>query len=189
MATSPTAIPQAIVNRGRRTATPTWHASIVDEQDVTTVVQALTAAGCRFWVAGGWAVDVLVGRPTRLHRDLDLALDIRDEPSASGALEALGYRVETDQRPVRVEFAAPDARWVDLHPVAFGSAGDGYQAAPDGGFFFYPRECLRMGVLGGVAVPCLSVAQQLQFRSGYPPRDVDHHDVALLKQLRTAGQP
>jgi hypothetical protein len=47
-----------------------------------------------------------------LHRDLDLALDVRNETVALRALERRGYRVETDWRPVRVELvlrgACPD---------------------------------------------------------------------------------
>jgi lincosamide nucleotidyltransferase A/C/D/E len=152
--------------------------------EVCAVLAHLQGRGCRCWVAGGWGVDALAGRQTREHRDLDLAVDARDEPVVLAVLAARGYRIETDQRPVRVELAATGVGWVDVHPVVFDDVGDGIQAGPDGSFFFYPRESLVTGTVAGTVVPCLSAAQQLHFHSGYPPRDVDRADVAVLRQLR-----
>ncbi|MER5478917.1 hypothetical protein ABT026_18400 [Streptomyces sp. NPDC002734] len=158
----------------------------MDITDLFGVLDALEPAGTRCWVAGGWGVDVLAGRQTREHRDVDLALDAASEPAALEALALLGYRVETDQRPTRVELAAPGRRWVDLHPVVFDADGVGRQADLQGGFFRYPRGAFTRGRLDGRTVPCLSVEQQLAFHRGYPPREVDHLDVALLRSLRDA---
>src|SRR3954469_14412926 len=119
------------------------HAMLI--RSVLEVLSALEAAGCRAWVARGWGVDALVGAQTREHRDLDLAFDAAGEPLALQALGALGYVVETDWRPARVELAAPGARWVDLHPVRFDADGQGRQADLDGGHFEYPAGCLTTG--------------------------------------------
>ncbi len=143
---------------------------------------ALERAGVRAWVGGGWGVDALVGRQTRAHRDLDLAVDAAAEGAALDALGVLGYAVETDWRPVRVELHGTGARWVDLHPVAFDAAGDGRQAGLDGASFGYPAGSFTTGVIGGVQVPCLDARLQLRFREGYEHRDVDCHDVALLRE-------
>jgi lincosamide nucleotidyltransferase A/C/D/E len=61
----------------------------------------------------------LVGKQPRLHRDLDVALDARDEPVALRALERRGYRVETDWRSIRGELIAEGRGLVDVHPVVF----------------------------------------------------------------------
>ena len=122
-----------------------------------------------------------MGRQTRAHRDLDLAVD--DEVVAIEALGRLGFVVETDWRPARVELVAEASRWVDLHPVVFDADGNGRQADIDGGHFEYSREGFTAGSIGGVAVPCLSVDQQLRFHAGYQPRDTDRHDLALLHSL------
>jgi lincosamide nucleotidyltransferase A/C/D/E len=151
--------------------------------DVLAVLDVLSRAGCRAWVGGGWGVDALVGRQTRVDRDLDLALDADHEVAALQALGLLGFEVETDWRPVRVELVAAASRWVDLHPVVFDAEGNGRQADVDGGHFEYPRDCFSAGSIGGVAVPCLSVDQQLRFHAGYRPRDDDRHDLALLHSL------
>ncbi|WP_037853818.1 nucleotidyltransferase domain-containing protein [Streptomyces sp. NRRL S-340] len=155
----------------------------MDIADLFDVLDALHSAETPCWVAGGWGVDVLVGRHTREHRDVDLALDATREEAALQALASLGYRMETDQRPARAELAADGSRWVDLHPVVFDAEGAGRQADLQGGYYLYPRGAFTVGRLGGRAIPCLSASQQLAFREGYVLRDVDHHDIALLQGL------
>ena len=126
------------------------------------MLAALDAVGLRAWVAGGWGVDALVGRQTRVHRDLDLALDVTHATleRALSALETLDYCVETDWRPSRVELAAPSARWVDLHPVVFDDQGTGWQANIDDlPPFRYPPHAFTCGLINGSAIRCLSVPQ------------------------------
>jgi lincosamide nucleotidyltransferase A/C/D/E len=161
------------------------------DSEVLALLDALAGAGCRTWVGGGWGVDALAGRQTRSHRDLDLAIDAADEEAAMDVLERRGFVVETDRRPVRVELVAEFGRRVDLHPVVFDADGSGRQDDVDGGHFDYPPDCFATGSIGGVAVPCLSVGQQLRFHAGYQPRDHDRHDVALLHALagEAPGEP
>jgi lincosamide nucleotidyltransferase A/C/D/E len=153
----------------------------VDE--VHRVIDVLADAGCRVWVAGGWGVDALAGRQTRPHRDLDLLIEAACLDDALEALGELGYEVETDWLPIRVEAAASGHRWVDLHPVVFDDEGHGVQAGPDGTTFDYPAACLVTGSLDGRAVPCLSVDRQIEAHTGFEPRDVDRADLALLRTL------
>jgi lincosamide nucleotidyltransferase A/C/D/E len=156
----------------------------VEDTDVFAVIGALDDARVRHWLSGGWGVDALVGRQTRPHRDLDLAIDAEHEAAAMDALAALGYSVETDWRPVRIEVAAPGDRWVDIHPVQFDAAGHGLQADLDGGAGYpYPPDGFTTGIIDGRVVPCLSAAKQLEFHTGYPPRAVDRHDIALLDEI------
>lgn len=154
--------------------------------EVVVVLDALAAVGCRAWVGGGWGVDALVGRQTRAHRDLDVVADAAAEPAALDALRALGYRVEVDWRPVRVELGAPGRGRVDLHPMALDVAGNGVQAGPDGTSFVYPVQCFVTGTIGGRAVPCLSAERQLAAHTGYEPREQDLADLALLRALTGA---
>jgi lincosamide nucleotidyltransferase A/C/D/E len=160
--------------------------------EVLAVLDALTVVGYeRVWLGGGWGVDALVGRQTRFHRDLDLALDVTGQPGggdldeAVRALAARGYAVEKDWRPSRVELAAEGSRYVDLHPVVFDGSARGRQAnlAATLPAFIYPPEGFACGVVAGRVVDCLSVDQQLRFHRGYPPRPHDLADIALLEQL------
>ena len=107
-------------------------------EEVARVLDALDSDGVRHWVGGGWGVAVLVGRQTREHRDLDLAVDAVDLEVCLKTLELLGYRCETDWLPVRVEYSAPGLGWVDVHPVAFDDSGHGRQQDLDGGHVDYP---------------------------------------------------
>ena len=160
---------------------PAWAGMQVAE--VLEVLADLCGAGCRIWVAGGWGVDALVGYQTRPHRDLDLAVDADHEAAAIATLERRGYHIETDWLPVRMELAAPDRGWVDLHPVVFDSSGHGRQADRNGGHFDYPSDAFDHGILGGMSTPCLSRTHQVQFHRGYEPRPVDIHDLGLLEQI------
>jgi lincosamide nucleotidyltransferase A/C/D/E len=151
--------------------------------EVLDVLAALSAAGCRFWLEGGWGVDALLGRQTRRHRDLDVDLDSRCEESALAVLTERGYIVDTDWRPNRIELHAPGRGRVDLHPLLLDEDGSARQAALDGGFHVFPRSFFVAGTLGGVPVPCVSVTAQRLFRTGYELRGVDVHDLAVLDQL------
>jgi lincosamide nucleotidyltransferase A/C/D/E len=155
----------------------------VDAEDVIEVLDALGGAGVRYWVAGGWGVTALVGRQTRPHRDLDLAVDAADLGRCLGLLGGLGYAAETDWLPSRIELRAPGDRWVDVHPVGFGEDGSGRQADLDGGFFEYPPDAFDRGRIAGRVVGCLSARQQRRFRSGYEHRPQDIHDLAQLDAL------
>jgi lincosamide nucleotidyltransferase A/C/D/E len=151
--------------------------------DVTAVLTALEAAHVRHWVAGGWGVAVLVGRQTREHRDLDLAVHGDDMDICVSALTDLGYATETDWLPVRIELRGAGECWVDLHPVAFDDAGQGRQEGLDGAHFDYPPSAFTTGTLEGRTVPCLSRRQQRDFHRGYAHRSQDVHDLAQLDEV------
>ncbi len=42
------------------------------------VTDVLGAAGCPWWIAGGWAIDLHLGRQTRPHEDIDVLI-LRDD--------------------------------------------------------------------------------------------------------------
>jgi lincosamide nucleotidyltransferase A/C/D/E len=151
---------------------------------VLAVIDALDAAGVRAWVDGGWGVDALVGRQTRDHDDVDLAVDRQDGgfDRAVAALEALGFEPTIDDLPIRLVVDAGGGRSVDLHPLRFGPDGNAYQSG-DTREYLYPADGFTTGRIGGRAVPCLGAAIQHEFHAHYDPRPVDHHDLALLAEL------
>jgi lincosamide nucleotidyltransferase A/C/D/E len=160
---------------------------VMPSASVLVVLRQLESGGIEAWVAGGWAVDAVVGRETREHGDLDLALDAEQLDEAIALLEALGYTIETDWRPARLSLATGSGERVDLHPVRFARDGSGVQSGVDDATFYYAADGFIRAEIDGVGVPCLSVEQQLAFRTGYPPRAVDRHDIRLLDSLRGAS--
>ena len=141
------------------------------------------------WIGGGWGVDALVGRQTRPHGDVDVLLDAPSLPGAVALLAGLGFLTTEDWLPVRIEVAHPDGRRVDLHPVTFAPDGSGTQPGPDDTVFSYPAGCTTTGYVSGRPVTCLTAEQQLVFRQGFDLRPVDHHDIALLRELTAAARP
>lgn len=161
----------------------------------TRLVRAMLDAGVGCHLVGGWGVDALIGRQTRLHDDLDVAYE--SVPGAGHALESvlseLGYRrvslEEVPQAlfPVKILLAGGDGRSVDLLPMlpfAPGVPVDG----PDGSAHLelpsIGPEAFVTGSIGRrsarMAVSCLGAEHQLASRESYEPRRSDRHDVARI---------
>lgn len=152
-------------------------------EEVLVVLRALDGIGCRYWLEGGWGVDALIGRQTRPHRDLDVDFDAAYEQQALAVLQQLGYVVETDWRPNRVELVAPARGRVDLHPLLLAEDGSARQAALDGGYHRFDASWFAVGQLGGQPIPCVTAEAQRLFHEGYEHRAVDQHDLQLLDEF------
>jgi lincosamide nucleotidyltransferase A/C/D/E len=152
----------------------------ISADEVVDVLDRLAAAGIEASVAGGWAVDALLGRVTREHGDLDLAVDTADIDRAIEALEALGLEIEVDERPARLAMG-DGRRSVDLHPVRWGADGTGRQAGMHGDEFIYPPGSTdARGRIGEREVRCLTPELLVTLHAGYEPRDIDRADMAAL---------
>ena len=148
--------------------------------DVIDILDALSARGISVSIAGGWAVDALLGRQTRDHGDLDLAIDAEVVDDAIGVLAACGLREVVDQRPARVELS-DGRRTVDLHPVAWGADGIGRQEGLRGEVYEYPLGSTdATGAIEERDVQCLTPELLVRFHEGYEPRDVDRKDMSAL---------
>jgi lincosamide nucleotidyltransferase A/C/D/E len=160
--------------QGRQMAFAVCRQPGMSEDDVLAVLTSLD--DLHVWLDGGWGVDALLGEQTRAHRDLDLAVDAAQLVEAERRLATLGYE-ETD----------PDGRLLDLHPLAFDSAGDGWQTLPDGKHALYPAGDLAAGTIAGHAVPCISASLQVRHHRGYVLAEHDRADLRRLGQPVEAG--
>jgi lincosamide nucleotidyltransferase A/C/D/E len=152
------------------------------EADVLDVLERLEASGIAVSIAGGWAVDALLGRVTREHGDLDLAIDAGDVERAVAGLGDIGLAVETDERPARLALG-DGTRSVDLHPVEWHATGTGRQAGLAGEPYIYPPGSTEaVGRIGPRTVRCLTPALLLDFHLGYEPRAIDREDMAALAE-------
>lgn len=147
------------------------------------VLAALEDAGCWVSLEGGWGVDALAGRQSRPHRDLDVTIDAAQEGTVLQVLRGLGYAIETDERPTRVELAAPGKGRVDVHPLRRDGQGNGVQHGPAGERWVYPATAFTTGTLHGRAVRCLSAEQQIDWHAGYELRPADLADLEILRGL------
>jgi lincosamide nucleotidyltransferase A/C/D/E len=149
------------------------------------LMAALAAHGVDACVGGGWAVDALVGRQTRDHADLDLWVEAPD-------LEGL-FVVFADQGVDRIHPWPGDRPWnfvlhdghtrrVDLHlyePLGNGRLHYGSVTSP---FVFGSDDLSGGGSIAGREVRCERPEFALANHLGYPPRESDRHDVAVLCQ-------
>ncbi len=151
--------------------------------EVVAIVDWLEEHGVVHQINGGWAVDALVGLQTRSHRDVDIFLDEGALDAACCWLAERGYVTETDWLPARIEMRC-GAQRVDLHPLTLDADGNGLQRGRGGAVIFcHPAVERTIGLIDGRAVIVATEARLRQLHTGYEPREVDFHDVALLDHL------
>lgn len=154
----------------------------MEATEVLRVLAVLDAADVHAGLTGGWGVDALLGRETRLHGDVDLGVPAEAVDAAVDALVEIGYAVTLDQRPARLVLVG-SAGQVDLHPIVWGPNGTGVQTGFDGETFEYPPGSLDAeGSIAGQAVRCATPSLQLTFHERYVPRDHDRADMAALAE-------
>ena len=56
---------------------------------VSAVCSLLSGLTVPYWIAGGWAIDLAVGRVTRDHADVDVMLLERDKPDSMGGRKVM----------------------------------------------------------------------------------------------------
>ncbi|GHO69941.1 aminoglycoside nucleotidyltransferase [Ktedonobacter sp. SOSP1-52] len=133
--------------------------------------------GFEIFVDGGWGVDALLGRQTRPHADLDIALQHKDVPKLRALLEARGYKdvPRDDTRDCNFVMGDDEGHEVDFHSYTFDAHGKLVFGLE------YPLDSLTgTGSIQGYPVKCISPEWLVKFHSGYELDEDDYHDVSLL---------
>lgn len=155
----------------------------MSSQEVLRIVAWVESHQFCYQVNGGWAVDALVGRQTRTHRDLDLFIDAAAAPHVLSWLRSAGYVEEVDELPARVELRHGQSR-VDVHPMSLDSATNGTQRNAAGDVIYrHPAQARTTGRIDGVPICVATAARLRELRDGYPTREEDRHDLDLLSRL------
>lgn len=156
----------------------------MEPTEVLRILDVLDTWRLRAWLDGGWGVDALLGRVTRVHDDVDLVVENGSITDVLEALGSLGYCVEEDHSPTRVVVRASNGRQADLHLVTFDAEGTAWQsgASPDGSDCPYPPSGFGQGRILNRVVPCISAELQVEHHRGYEPRDRDRADMANLAE-------
>lgn len=151
--------------------------------DLKNVLDLIENTGIRYWLDGGWGVDVLAGEQTREHRDVDINFDSRYNDKLLQILKESGYEVVTDQSPVRVELHHPQLGYIDIHPFVINNDGTAKQADLEGGWYEFDADFFGNAIFNGRNIPCISARGQKIFHTGYELRDVDKHDLKIIEKL------
>ena len=157
-------------------------------EEVLAVVDWLEARGAVHVITGGWAVDALVGRATRPHRDLDVIVEAGACDGLARWLRGRGYEVAADWLPIRIELRRGRCG-VDLHPMKVDGRGDGVQAGFGTQVFEHRAADRTRGRIGGRRVVVATAARLMELHRGYEPRPEDLHDIALLRRLLQSDEP
>lgn len=157
-------------------------------EEVLVVVDWLEARGAIHVITGGWAVDALVGRATRPHRDLDVIVEAGACDGLARWLRGRGYEVAADWLPIRIELRRGRCG-VDLHPMKVDGRGDGVQAGFGTQVFEHRAADRTRGRIGGRRVVVATAARLMELHRGYEPRPEDLHDIALLRRLLQSDEP
>ena len=60
--------------------------------DACEILEMLSEASVKVFLDGGWGVDALIGRETRIHNDIDLFVEKKDYGKAISVITWKGYR-------------------------------------------------------------------------------------------------
>lgn len=155
-----------------------------EEEDFAALLDVLDLLGGEdVRVGGGWGVDLLAGRVTRSHHDMDLFVPAHRVGDAVGRLVAAGLVVVVDEAPCRVVLASAAGEWVDLGGIDYRADGNGIQADAGGDIEVFPAWGWTERELAGRRVVCLTAeAQRLKHR-GYRSRPGDADDLAAIAHL------
>jgi len=159
-----------------------YHSSHMSATDCVGLLKLFAENQLDIWVDGGWAVDALLGRQTRAHADLDIAIRHRDVPKLRQILEQRGYSnvPRDDSRPCNFVLGDISGRQVDVHSFTLDRLGHSIFGVP------YERKHFGgKGTISGHPVKCVNPKTLVEFHTGYPLDENDQRDVlALCRHFR-----
>jgi len=146
-------------------------------EDVVGVIALLEQHDIEVYVDGGWGVDALLGRQTRKHEDLDIALPHKYVPQLRELLCAVGYKDMPWDNTRDCNFVMGDDQWrlVDVHTFTFDENGNNIY-----GVAYEPQHLVGTGSINGYPVKCPPPEVMVEFHTGYDVDEDDYHDVKLL---------
>ncbi len=156
---------------------------ITTKEDLMTIINLLENANIKYWIDGGWGVDILAGKQTRSHRDIDVNFDAQHTEKLLNLLFEYGYKIDTDWKPVRIELYSEKYGYLDIHPFILNEDGTSKQADLEGGFYEFEKDFFSNAIFEGKTIPCISLKGQKIFHSGYELRDKDKQDIAVLESI------
>ena len=143
--------------------------------DVIDLYTSLENLGIKVWVDGGWSVDALLGKQTRVHEDLDIAVEAKHVPTLREFLKIKGYEQSKEDSEWNFVLRDRTGREIDVHSFNLDEEGNVLEGIP------YPIGSLTgTGTIDGNTVRCIAPQWLVKFHSGYALKEKDFKDVSAI---------
>ena len=156
---------------------------ITNKENLMEVLDLLDSLKIKYWIDGGWGVDILLGKQNREHRDIDVDFDGKFTEILLDTLKGKGYEITTDWSPTRIELYHPELGYIDIHPLIISEDGSAKQAGLNDDWYDFKAEWFSSALFEERIIPCISAEAQKLFHSGYELREVDKIDLKNLDCL------
>lgn len=149
---------------------------MMEAEDVLKLYNLFQENGVEVWIDGGWGIDSLLGKQTRHHKDLDIAINHKDKPKLRKLLEERGYKALERDDTRDWNFVLEDGdREIDIHVFEFDENGKNIYGTA------YPKESLTgEGTINGQIVKCISAEYVIKFHENFEPKEKDYKDIKAL---------
>jgi Aminoglycoside-2''-adenylyltransferase len=138
-----------------------------------------------YWLFGGWAVDFHVGRITRAHSDIDIAIWLKDRERVAERMQSDGWRIDQDAGQGYAAFTSGPVR-AELAFLRRDNTG-GIFTPSGGGQASWPRNAFGADLrkLEGVSARVIGLPALIEDKSagygGVETQMKDRADVAVLR--------
>jgi lincosamide nucleotidyltransferase A/C/D/E len=153
-------------------------------EDILEIYNLLEHNGIEIVIDGGWGIDALLGSETRLHKDLDIAVQHKDVSKLREILSRKGYKniEKPDTKDFNFVVGDNKGREIDIHSYTFDENGNNIYGIA------YPLASLTgKGVINGQKVRCIALEWVIKFHENYDPEEKDFNDVkALMNKFNIA---
>lgn len=153
-------------------------------EDVLDFYQELEKLKIPIWLDGGWGVDALLERQTRLHQDLDIIIQQKDVEVVQRFLTERKYHLVPRDDTTDLNFHLSDdhGHEIDFTVIWFDEEGNGIYGPKENGEMNPADSFKGRGTINDYPVQCVSPEFAVQFHTGYEKRDIDRQDVLALCQ-------
>ncbi len=159
--------------------------SILNEmtsQKVIKLYKKLESLEIFIWIDGGWAVDALLEKQTRPHKDLDIVIQQKDVEKLQQVLQEQAYKdvPQDDTGPWNFVLGDNSGHLIDVHVIELDAAGHGIYGPKERNVFYPASSLSGEGMIEGTKIRCISADYMVQSRTGYQWQEKDFKDVQAL---------
>ena len=154
---------------------------MVRTEDACEIIKYALQNEIKVYLDGGWGVDALLKRESRIHNDIDLFVELKHYHDYIYVIKQHGFEeVNTDYTTDGHTVWKDDKqRIIDLHCFEYTKNGE----------ILYEGDCFPSEIFSGIGkieeieVSCIEPYSQLLFHLGYDYDENDMHDVKLLCEV------